>query len=100
MVESIGTRLTAGVPLGGVRGVTETPSSTAAAVSAVSAPPPVTPSIGQLAKDMAAAPPVDTDRVAEIKQAIKDGRYPIMPARIADSLIAVRLEWRSTNEPA
>jgi negative regulator of flagellin synthesis FlgM len=83
------------VSLGVVRGVTETPSSTAAAVSAVSPTTAVTPSIGQLGKDMAAAPPVNTDRVAEIKQAIKDGRYPIMPARIADSLIALRLEWKS-----
>lgn len=94
MVESIGTRLT-GVSLGGVRNVAETPSSTAAAVSAAAATTPTTPSIGQLAKDMAASAPVDTDRVATIKQAIKDGRYPIMPARIADSLIALRLEWKS-----
>jgi negative regulator of flagellin synthesis FlgM len=94
MVESVGTRVS-GVSLGVVRNVSETPSSTAAAVSAVSATPAVAPSIGQLAKDMAAAPPVNTDRVAEIKQAIKDGRYPIMPARIADSLIALRLEWKS-----
>ena len=94
MVESIGARLTTG-PTTVVRAVRETP--TGAAPAAVASQPRA---VSTMAADMAAAPPVSTDRVAEIKQAIKDGRYPIMPARIADSLIALRLEWKSNNEPA
>ncbi|TXC72450.1 flagellar biosynthesis anti-sigma factor FlgM [Sphingomonas ginsenosidivorax] len=93
MVESIGARLTTG-PTAVVRAVRETPT-VATAATAASQPK----AVSTMAADMAAAPPVNTDRVAEIKQAIKDGRYPIMPARIADSLIALRLEWKSSNEP-
>lgn len=61
---------------------------------------PSTPSAGPdtaqtsgLAASMAASPPVDTDRVATIKKAIAEGRFPIVPAKIADRLIALRLQW-------
>ena len=40
--------------------------------------------------------PVDSDRVATIKEALRDGSYPIVPARITDALIAARL-MLSTN---
>lgn len=33
-------------------------------------------------------PPVDGERVAEIRRALEDGRYPLVPARIADAMIA------------
>ena len=46
-----------------------------------------------LAASMAASAPVDTDRVATIKKAIAEGRFPIVPAKIADRLIALRLQW-------
>lgn len=46
-----------------------------------------------LAKAMAAAPPVDTDRVAKIKAAIAAGKFPILPSTIADRLIALKLNW-------
>ncbi len=36
----------------------------------------------------AAEPPVDADRVAEIRKAVEQGRYPVVPARIADAMIA------------
>ena len=39
----------------------------------------------------AGEPPVDTDRVSEIRAALKDGTYPILPARIADAMIAARI---------
>lgn len=35
--------------------------------------------------------PVDHERVAEIREALRDGTYPIVPAKIADALIAARL---------
>jgi negative regulator of flagellin synthesis FlgM len=39
----------------------------------------------------AGQPPVNTDRVAEIRSALQDGSYPIVPVEIADALIAARL---------
>lgn len=46
-----------------------------------------------MARTMAAQPPVDMDRVAEIKKAIAQGNFPILPATIADQMIALKLDW-------
>lgn len=54
---------------------------------------------GTTAAAMSASPPVDTDRVATIRKAIAEGRFPLSPATIADRLIALKLDWTS-NEPA
>lgn len=48
----------------------------------------------------AAKPPVQTDRVAEIKRAIANGTFPILPAKIADAMIALKLDWMASNDPA
>ena len=40
---------------------------------------------------LAAAPPVDSDRVAQIRSALAEGSYPLVPARIADAMIAAGL---------
>ena len=40
-------------------------------------------------------PPVDAERVKQIRQAIEDGRYPIVPAKVADAMIAAGLLLRS-----
>ena len=45
--------------------------------------------LGDAAADRTA--PVDHERVAQIREALRDGTYPIVPARIADALIAARL---------
>ena len=58
------------------------------------------PSLGSLARSMAAAPPVDKERVAQIKRAIQTGTFPILPATIADRLIALRLEWSGRDPDA
>jgi negative regulator of flagellin synthesis FlgM len=42
---------------------------------------------------MAASAPVDSDRVGEIKKAIATGTFPILPATIADRLLALKLNW-------
>lgn len=49
-------------------------------------------------KVMAAKPPVDVDRVQQIKKALHEGRYPIVPAKIADSIIAARYRWVETDD--
>lgn len=36
-------------------------------------------------------PPVDADRVREIRKALKDGTYPLVPTKIADAIIAARV---------
>ena len=36
-------------------------------------------------------PAFETERIAEIRKAIKENRYPLVPARIADALIAAKL---------
>lgn len=40
-------------------------------------------------------PPVDAERVKQIRQAIEEGRYPIVPAKVADAMIAAGLLLRS-----
>lgn len=47
----------------------------------------------ETARALAARPPVDIERVKLIKQALQDGRYPIVPAKLADRLIAAQLQW-------
>lgn len=39
--------------------------------------------------------PVDADRVHEIRKAIEDGSYPLVPAKIADAMIAAGLLLRN-----
>ena len=39
--------------------------------------------------------PVDHDRVAEIRNAIEQGRYPVVPTKIADAMIAAGLQLRN-----
>ena len=47
----------------------------------------------EAARAMAARPPVDQDRVQQIKKALQEGRYPLVPAKIADQLIAAQMRW-------
>lgn len=53
----------------------------------------------ELSGTMAARPPVDSERVAKIRKAIEDGKFPIYPTTIADRLLALKLEW-SPNDAA
>ena len=39
--------------------------------------------------------PVDADRVAEIRKAIENGSYPIVPTKIGDAIIAAGILLRS-----
>lgn len=42
-------------------------------------------------------PPVDHERVAEIRRAIAEGSYPLVPAEIADAMIAAQLTLRKPS---
>ncbi len=74
--------------------VVQTPVKTPAQAQA-----PTLPESIALAKSMASSPPIDASRVAEIKKAIASGTFPILPATIADRLMALSLAWNS-NETA
>lgn len=88
-----------------------TPDLRVAPVTNVAAPAPVAlvaaparqpssmPAAGQLASALASQPPVDTDRVARIRKAIAEGTFPILPATIADRMLALKYDWMS-NDPA
>ncbi|KQN24988.1 hypothetical protein ASE86_01560 [Sphingomonas sp. Leaf33] len=52
-----------------------------------------------LSQPAAASAPVDAERVSKIKKAIEDGKFPLLPATIADRLLALKLEW-NPNEAA
>ena len=41
--------------------------------------------------------PIDADRVAQIRQAIEQGAYPLVPSEIADGIIAAGL-FQSSGE--
>lgn len=72
-----------------VRAVAPTPSPGAP-------PQPPAPDVARLsgvAAELAAKPPVDSDRVQQIRRAIANGTFPILPATVADRLLAVRYEW-------
>ncbi len=43
----------------------------------------------------AGAEPVDQERVQTVRHAIETGKYPIIPARIADAMIAAGMLLRS-----
>ena len=58
----------------------------------VDAKPSATSSIA-LAQTMAAAAPINEARVAAVKKAVANGTFPILPATIADRLLAFKLEW-------
>ncbi len=40
-------------------------------------------------------PPVDAERVAVIRRAVETGTYPMIPARVADAMIAAGLLLRN-----
>lgn len=45
----------------------------------------------------AGPPPVDAERVSEIRKAIENGTYPVIPAKIADAMIAAGHMLRSAK---
>ena len=43
----------------------------------------------------AGQPPVDAERVALVRKAVENGTYPVIPARVADAIIAAGFLLRS-----
>jgi negative regulator of flagellin synthesis FlgM len=64
----------------------------AAAPRSSAAPAPgVSVEIGDAAS--AASAPVDAERVREIRAALKDGSYPLVPTKIVDAMIAAQVSF-------
>ncbi|TRW16689.1 flagellar biosynthesis anti-sigma factor FlgM [Glacieibacterium frigidum] len=67
-------------------------TATSPALAVTRAPDPLALSpTAQAARDLAAAPPVDTAKVAALKSQTAAGSYTVDPARIADAMIALDL---------
>lgn len=74
-----------GIPVGSRKPVGDAPRSSATTVAAE-------PSLVRMdALDAMRVPPIDHERVAEVRSAIARGDYPIRPAKVSDALIAASL---------
>ncbi len=69
-----------------------------ASVETANAVPTAPTTLQALSQSMSASPPVDVDRVARIKKAIQDGNFPLIPSTIADRLLALKLEWKPSEQ--
>lgn len=95
MVDSIGT----GPVTSGDRQVAPvTRVSQTSAVKHVETTPTTNEQPQTLAGQLAAKPPVDSDRVQLIKEALANGTFPISPATLADRMIALRYDWMSRDQ--
>ena len=98
MVDPVGLKANAGIaPRLAVAPVSAVAASQTAPLADATRAAPTT--LQALSQPAAAAPPVDFERVAKIKKAIADGKFPMVPSTIADRLLALKLEW-NPNEPA
>ncbi|MFM5907106.1 MAG: flagellar biosynthesis anti-sigma factor FlgM [Novosphingobium sp.] len=86
-------------PIGGLRAVN---SSDARLLQKSVAQRPATPAGGSPAsvivtsQGMDAGPvPIDNERVAEVRKAVEAGTYPLVPAKVADAIIAAGLLLRN-----
>ena len=98
MVDSIGAKPSVAGDRSVARIAAATPATgvqTSSSQASGHKPTSVLPESIALAKSMASSPPINASRVAEIKKAIASGTFPILPATIADRLMALRLDWTS-----
>ena len=68
------------------RGATAAPASASAGAASSSGI-----SLEVTAASAAATPPVDTERVAQIRKALSNGSYPLLPVKIVDAMIAAQV---------
>jgi len=101
MVEQVGSRTLAATERAELRAVaaTRAPQPAAQPAEQKDAAPVRAPV--STARALAASAPVDMERVARIRRAVEEGRFPTSPATIADRLIALKFEWsKSGNDQA
>lgn len=97
MVDSIGQKPNVAIDrrLAPVANVAPAQASQGTAQASVARADPST--LRSLSSPLAATPPVDVERVAKIKKAIADGKFPLVPSTIADRLLASKLEWKPSD---
>lgn len=101
MVDSIGAKMIAGDPrvAAVARARPVAPPNTGVNTGPSGSSGPSSEALAQtLSKAMASTAPVDAGRVAQIKTALANGTFPILPATIADQLIALRYDWLSNDQ--
>lgn len=74
---------------------TETPTVQASSAAPASASAAAAPQVETSDAVKAGPSPVDQERVQTIRHAIETGKYPIIPAKIADAMIAAGMLLRS-----
>jgi negative regulator of flagellin synthesis FlgM len=74
---------------------TETPAVQTPAPAPSSAAAAAAPQVETSDAVKAGAAPVDQERVRTVRHAIETGKYPIIPAKIADAMIAAGMLLRS-----
>ncbi len=76
-------------------GPASAPVSASAPASANAATPAAATQVATSDAVKAGAAPVDQERVQTIRHAVETGKYPIVPAKIADAMIAAGMLLRS-----
>lgn len=79
-----------GEKMNGARGSADAPDPVSVAASG-----PAAPSVETSAALEAGTAPVDIDRVTTIRRAVEAGKYPVIPVKIADAMIAAGVLLRS-----
>jgi negative regulator of flagellin synthesis FlgM len=69
------------------------PASASASAASAYAKPGVAVEIGAASEVDLASPPVDPERVEKIRNALREGTYPLVPAKIADAMIAAQVSF-------
>lgn len=75
-----------------------TTATTRPVAPAAAAPATAAPAVVRSDALNAGTPPVNADRVAEIRKAIETGSYPVIPTTVADAIIAAGLLLRKPAE--
>ncbi len=58
------------------------------------------PEAREIARSMSASAPVDFERVAQIRKAIQDGKFPLVTSTAADRLLALKMQWDGGDDEA
>lgn len=87
-------------PVGAVQVSATQPASNGPAASDTVSGPAATSAVPEVATSLsvsAGMAPVDQDRVSQIRDAVQNGNYPVIPTRIGDAMIAAGVLLRKAS---
>ncbi|WP_375402214.1 flagellar biosynthesis anti-sigma factor FlgM [uncultured Sphingomonas sp.] len=96
MVDSVGAKPF--IVGGGVLRIDRAPAPRAIETAKPAVAPAPVAGLRGIARELASGPPVDADRVSRIRQAIANDTFPILPATIADRLLAYKMNWNGNEQ--